>query len=218
MEFDNFQDLFAEAEALRIAHQPTEALVVYERALQAAHTTEELVTTHHMMGVAHGMAHYFDNALLYLDHALEVAIATSCDLSAEGNIQRDRARQLWAMERWAEAEEALERAMSSHLKYAGPEELGATLGFYGRMKKEMGATDAGISWMKAAHALLHQGDNRHWELYNALNLAEALLEAGDGSMAAKVALLCISLVDEGFGDEPHRQRALGILRIAQGPH
>lgn len=216
MEPEKFDELFAEAEQLRIAHKAEDAIAKYQSALQSADSIEDQLAAYHMAGVTFGMAADFDGALLYLDHALRIAVAHNP--KAEGNIQRDRARQLWAVQRWEEALDALIKAIRSHLTYDGPDELAATLGFYGRLICERGDLETGLLWLRAAHIMLQQGSNRYWELYNALNLAEYLLEAGYGGEAEKAANLSLRLVEGGYGDEPHRKRALATLRIAQGPH
>ncbi len=199
MQAKTYEELMDAANDARIDTNDTEAIKLYKEALKQSGSRD--TEAHWMLAVSLTNSEEYDEALRELDAVLKM-----CDDSDKPNVLRDRARVLTKLKRFEESASDIQQSLSTLEASENTGEYGATLGFGARLKTEQGGTKGALEDFKKADAILKGSDNRHYELYNKLHYAEALVNSGDKELAEEVITEAEALIPQ-YGGEKHTQRA-----------
>lgn len=159
----------------------------------------------HMLGVTYSMLGDLVEATYWLNEA-----AKEDRTSNVGNVFRDLAEVHRKFGYYSLASEYLELSLLALHEAQDLPQIMMTLGFKARLLMEMGEFGQALHLFEATDAMNRYGDNRHYELYNALAYAHALSYTGRHYESRRVALRALRLARE-CGGLKHRVRAWSLL-------
>lgn len=210
----NASTLFEEGEAFRNKHLAAQALSRYSQALDLEPDRPLERRIEHMSGVCCQMLHDYKAALGWYALALN---------GAEGaeyhHIARDKAYALAMLGRTAEALRLLDEGDAYFNKLSQAADYGANRHFRGRVLRELWRNTGnesqrreGLAVLTEAAGRLKYADNRAYELFCLLNLADAELEDWHWRLARRHTLQALSLMRRHhLAGRPQRVRALAQL-------
>lgn len=199
METPSYEELIDAANEARVATEDTKAIELYRQAISIGGPRD--TEAHWMLAVSLTNNDNFEEALKELNTVLE-----KCDDSDKPNVLRDRARVLGKLKRLDESQQDIDDSLKQHEASGNKSEYGATLGFGARLKVEQGDIDGALADFAKADEILKAAENRHFELYNKLHYAEALISSGDTAKAGEVLAEAENLIPQ-YGGEKHTERA-----------
>jgi tetratricopeptide (TPR) repeat protein len=199
MQDKTYEELIDAANEARIATEDAEAIDLYRQALAIGGPRD--TEAHWMLGVSLINNEEYSDALVELNQVLK-----DCDDSDKPNVLRDRARAYGKLKKFDESAADITSSLRQ-LKASGNEsEYGATLGFGARLKLEQEDAEGALADFTHADEILKAADNRHYELYNKMHYAEALVNHGDKQDAERVLAEAEALIPQ-YGGEKHSRRA-----------
>jgi tetratricopeptide (TPR) repeat protein len=204
-----YAEIVADADAARHANDWPSAIPLYKKALDIAGKNDR--HCQQMLGVCYSMGDQHDEALEWLEKALEGA-----SVIERGHILRDQGKALYKLGRHMEAEKHFQESLRLLPIYEDPAGTGATLGFYASLRMDQGRLAEGLRQFMVADAILQASGNRQAELYVALWYAFALIQAGKPDRAKAVAKRALDLAKE-YGGKDHVARAQLYLDHADDP-
>ncbi len=199
MQEKTYEDLIGEANEARIATNDAAAIELYHRAIKIGGPRD--TEAHWMLGVSLINNEEYNDALDELNQVLK-----DCDESDKPNVLRDRARAYAKLKRFDESQQDIARSLDQLEASGNQSEYGATLGFGARLKLEQEDTKGALVDFARADEILKAADNRHYELYNKMHYAEALVNHGSEQDAEAVLTEAEALIPQ-YGGEKHAKRA-----------
>lgn len=192
-------DLIGEADILRSKKDdPRVAIPLYQAAcLELFEADERYAICLQQIGICYKMLRNFGQALDYLKSALEVA-EPAWLIAA---IRRDMADVYRQMGDLKQALDILEEVLKGINASAHTEQFGITLGWIGRIERELGHHGSALGYFRRAHELLRFANNRSYELYNLLDLADQFCKCHhpmQGRQAARKAFKLARLYGSNF--------------------
>lgn len=233
----SFDTMFTNAEILRIAGQSEPAIARYTEIdqLSLAVTEEQLISLHHMWGVALLDLRETEEARAHFRKATN----QRPDNRKWAAIDRDYSRSYLIDGQLGQALHHIAKSVE-YIPHSDLAERGASLGFTARIltaealdyvshpdakfllgdSARLKALDA-LELFGTADALLARSENRHYELYNLIHFVEAVIalrdiyDGDDGErrfVQAQVPRLIV--LADSYGGPPHRHRARTIRDAA----
>ncbi len=200
----DYEVLVAEAEHLRIyKNKPAKAIEKYKQALAIGGPQDRHIK--HMIGVCYRQLGHQDDALEWCRQARLGATSYQ-----DGNILRDMAESYSVSGQFIQAMSCLHQSLDKLSYVRHPAKHGATLGFLARTELRMDKTAEAVKHFAVADVILHQEENRHFELYNKLPYAAALSLNGQWIKARLVVLSALRLAFS-YGAGKHRLHAIILL-------
>lgn len=147
-----------------------------------------------------------ERALDYLRQAQAVA----CPVWLSAAIRRDIADVHRQMKDLSKALQILEEALRLLSPKEHADQYGITLSWIGRVERDLNYRDSALNNFMHADQILTQADNRAFELYNLLDLADQYCACGHPIKGRRVARRAFKLA-RVEGSKLHRTRALLII-------
>ena len=207
----SFDTMFASAESLRSTDLNEPAVDRYteiER-LGLAITAEQQISLHHMWGVALLGISKTEEARSHLRKALDMRP----DQRRWAAIDRDLSRSYLIDGNLNPAEVQIDRSLE-YIPLDDLPERGISLGFKARILIAKGKTLEALEMFGTAAKLLQRGDNRHYELYNGLHFAAALVEQANLEELENLDSYFdrVRWLANTYGGESHRVRWQELVR------
>jgi tetratricopeptide (TPR) repeat protein len=199
MQEKTYEDLIDEANEARIATNDAAAIELYHRAIKIGGPRD--TEAHWMLGVSLINNEEYSDALVELNQVLK-----DCDESDKPNALRDRARAYGKLKKFDESTADITSSLKQLEASGNKSEYGATLGFGARLKLEQENVEGALADFVHADEVLKAADNRHYELYNKMHYAEALVNHGSKQDAEAVLAEAETLIPQ-YGGEKHSKRA-----------
>lgn len=152
--------------------------------------------------------HRYEEALDYLGQAL--VVATPIWLRAA--IQRDIADVYRRLKDLNKALQILDEALQMLSPKEHADQYGITLSWIGRVERDLDYRDSALNQFMHADQILAQADNRAFELYNLLDLADQYCLCGHPIKGRRAARRAFKLARRE-GSKLHRARALLIMTM-----
>lgn len=199
MDQKSYEELIDAANEARVATDDAKAIDLYRQAISIGGPRDN--EARWMLGVSLINNGDFEAALQELNTVLE-----DCDDSDKPNVLRDRARAMGKLKRFNESQQDIADSLKQLEASNNKSEYGATLGFGARLKVDQGDAQGALADFAKADKILKSTDNRHYELYNKMHYAEALVNSGNKVKASKALDEAENLIPQ-YGGEKHSKRA-----------
>lgn len=199
MQDKSYEELMDAANEARIATEDTKAIDLYRQAIAIGGPRD--AEAHWMLGVSLINNEEYNDALIELNQVFE-----DCDESDKPNVLRDRARVYGKLKKFDESTADITSSLRQLETNGNKSEYGATLGFGARLKLEHGDAKDALADFTHADEVLKAADNRHYELYNKMHYAEALVNHSRKQDAEAVLAEAEALIPY-YGGEKHSKRA-----------